>query len=554
MAAPAITRPTIPFLNTRRGRVLIENLTAYLFLLPAGTIVFVFGLFPVAFALFVSLYRWRRFPGAYLGLANYVRALDNFGYVFFFWLSIAALVAAALMLRRLVQVPDRRALAALAPGLIDGIAALLFVRWFFILLPIIINIPNQLRGQDQIRGLFIGELFKSFQTPAAADAGNLMLLALVAGAVVTALFVRLTGATDAGQWILNGAALFFFLGLGLLTLQLTVDQINAAVETARAAGQPLPLWSQILLISAGVGLLLAAYLLWQRALKQDRRQMFALYVLAAIALMIGGYLFVAELPQVMANADWNFVHGFGITVMFVFGTVPIQLAVGLGLAYLLFGNIKGKAFFRMVYFLPYITPFVATSAVFTLLFAQRPTSPANQILTFLHIPMQQWVLEQTGIVRLLFGPQVPQALSGPSLALIVIMIYTIWTYIGYDAAIFLAGLVNISNELYEAARIDGADSWGLFRYITLPLLSPTTFFLSMIAIIGTFQAFTQIWVMRNPSSAASVDTISVYIFRSIQSSDPNVGYGSAMSVVLFIAILLLTLLQNRIAEKQVFYG
>ena len=176
------------------------------------------------------------------------------------------------------------------------------------------------------------------------------------------------------------------------------------------------------------------------------------------------------------------------------------------------------------------------------------------MLAFLHIPAQQWILEQTGILRLLFGPTVPQSLAGPSLALIVIMIYTIWTYIGYDTAIFLAGLVNIPNELYEAARIDGADGWSVFRYITLPLLSPTTFFLSLIAVIGTLQAFTQIWILRTPSSAASVDTVSVYIFRTIQSADPNMGYGSAMSVVLFVAILLLTMAQNRIAEKQVFYG
>lgn len=282
--------------------------------------------------------------------------------------------------------------------------------------------------------------------------------------------------------------------------------------------------------------------------------MFALTIVAAIALMTGGYVLVAELPQALANADTNFLHGFGITVMFVIGTVPVQLAVGLGLSYLLFQNIKGKAFFRMMYFLPYITPFVATSVVFTLLFAQRGSSPANQVLAFLHIPQQQWLLEQTGIMRLIFGPNVPEILAGPSLALLVIMIYTIWTYVGYDTAIFLAGLVNIPGELYEAARIDGADGWSIFRYITLPLLSPTTFFLSLIAIIGSFQAFTQIWILRNPTSAASVDTTSVYIFRTIQSSDPNMGYGSAMSVVLFIAILILTLIQNRIAEKQVFYG
>jgi len=134
------------------------------------------------------------------------------------------------------------------------------------------------------------------------------------------------------------------------------------------------------------------------------------------------------------------------------------------------------------------------------------------------------------------------------------MIYTVWTYIGYDTVVFLAGLGNIPGELYEAARIDGADSWALFRHVTLPLLSPTTFFLSLIAIIGTFQAFTQIWIMRSPASANSVDTIGVYIFETARANDPSMGYASALSFVLFGAILIFTLVQNRIQGRRVFYG
>jgi len=153
-----------------------------------------------------------------------------------------------------------------------------------------------------------------------------------------------------------------------------------------------------------------------------------------------------------------------------------------------------------------------------------------------------------------FGEGVPDVLVGPALALVVIMLYTTWTYIGYDAVVFLAGLGNISPELYEAARIDGASSWSVFRHITLPLLSPTTFFLSLIAVIGTFQSFTQIWIMRTPASQRSVDTLSIYIFETVRSNDPNMGYGSAMAFVLFGVILLLTIFQNRIMGSRVFYG
>jgi ABC-type sugar transport system permease subunit len=270
--------------------------------------------------------------------------------------------------------------------------------------------------------------------------------------------------------------------------------------------------------------------------------------------MLGGYLLVAQLPQALVEADAEMIRGYGITIMFVLGTVPAQLAIGLVLAYLLFQNIKGKAFFRMMYFLPYITPFVATSIVFGILFSHRPTSPANQFLTSIGIPVQKWLLEPTGIFELIFGPQIPDWLAGPSLALLVIMIYTTWTYIGYTTVVYLAGLGNISNELYEAARIDGATEGAIFRHITLPLLSPTTFFLALIAIIGTFQAFTQIWILRTPASARSVDTVGVYIFETVRNTDPNMGYASAMSMVLFVVILGFTLVQNRIASKRVFYG
>jgi multiple sugar transport system permease protein len=240
--------------------------------------------------------------------------------------------------------------------------------------------------------------------------------------------------------------------------------------------------------------------------------------------------------------------------MFVLGTVPFQLMIGLGLSVLLFQNIKWRGFFRVVYFLPYITPFVATSVVFTLLFSHRSGSPANQLLMSLGIQPQTWLLEPQGIFRLIFGDSVPNALVGPGLALVVMIIYNTWIYAGYSTVIFLAGLGNIPKELYEAARIDGANSWRLFRHVTMPLLSPTTFFLVLVSTIGTFQTFTQIWLLRKPGALEAVDTINIYIFEAIRSTNPDYAYGSAMAFVLFGVILILTLAQNRIAERRVFYG
>jgi multiple sugar transport system permease protein len=173
----------------------------------------------------------------------------------------------------------------------------------------------------------------------------------------------------------------------------------------------------------------------------------------------------------------------------------------------------------------------------------------------LGIDTQTWLLQPTGIFRLIFGEGVPDALVGPGLALVVIIIYNIWVYAGYSTVIFLAGLGNIPGELYEAARIDGASSWHQFRYVTLPLLSPTTFFLMLIATIGTFQAFTQVFLMRRPGAYTAVDTINIYIYEEIRdAANPDYAYGAAMAFVLFAVILALTLIQNRVIGRKVFYG
>jgi multiple sugar transport system permease protein len=275
---------------------------------------------------------------------------------------------------------------------------------------------------------------------------------------------------------------------------------------------------------------------------------------AALMLAGAGTLLVTQVPLLLAEADTTMLRGYGVTALFVLGVVPLQLGIGLLLAYMLFQNIKGKSFFRVAYFLPYIMPFAATSIVFNLLFSHRPTSAINQLYAALGWPLQKWLLEPTGVIELGFGASVPAWLAGPSLALVVIILYSAWTYIGYCTVVFLAGLGNIPTDLYEAARIDGASGWDIFRRITLPLLSPTTFFLSLIAIIGTFQAFTQIWIMRTPAAADSVDTVGVLIFETVRGTDPNMGYASALSLVLFVVILVFTVLQNRFAGSRVFYG
>jgi ABC-type sugar transport system permease subunit len=133
------------------------------------------------------------------------------------------------------------------------------------------------------------------------------------------------------------------------------------------------------------------------------------------------------------------------------------------------------------------------------------------------------------------------------------MIYSIWVFVGYDTVIYLAGLGNISKELGESAEVDGANQWQVFRYITFPLLSPTTYFLTLIAVIGTFKAFNHIWVMRLPAALGTTDTFSVVIFTEFFQK-LRYGYASAMAFILFAIILALTFFNNKIQGSRVFYG
>jgi len=234
----------------------------------------------------------------------------------------------------------------------------------------------------------------------------------------------------------------------------------------------------------------------------------------------------------------------------------LEIGLALVLASLLFQKIRGREFFRMLFFLPYVTPAVAGAAVFRAIFSPRRDFLANTVLSWLHIPPQRWLFETKPVTEILFGRLLAHLgvhgpltgfWAGPSLALVTIILFGIWTYVGYNAVIFLAGLGNIPQELYEAAAIDGANGVQQFRFITVPLLSPVTFYLTVLGFIGTFQAFTQIYVMRQVAVRDAVDTASVVIFDTFYKRN-DWSLAAAQSVVLFAIILILTLCQSR------FYG
>src|SRR5581483_3491063 len=170
-------------------------------------------------------------------------------------------------------------------------------------------------------------------------------------------------------------------------------------------------------------------------------------------------------------------------------------------------------------------------------------------------PPQHWLTEPKGVFALIgqsAGMNLPAWAAGPPLALLSLIAFTTWVFVGYDIAIFLAGLGNIPTELYEAARVDGAGGWMLFRHITLPLLSPTTFFLLIVTVIGTFKAFNHIWVMTAGGPGNATTTASVLIFQQLYANN-RYGYSAALAFILFTVILTLTLLQNHFAGRRVVY-
>ncbi len=235
-------------------------------------------------------------------------------------------------------------------------------------------------------------------------------------------------------------------------------------------------------------------------------------------------------------------------------SVPLQLGLGMFIAYLLFQKIRGQGLFRVLFFMPYITSTVASAAVWGYLYSPDK-GLINTVLKTLGLPTFRWLGEPTGIFALMaqgLNFTLPSWAEGPPLALIALLIYTTWVFVGYDVAIFLAGLGNIPSELYDAAKVDGASGWKLFRNVTVPLLSPTTFFLLILTVIGTFKAFNHIYVMTRGGPGDATRTASIYIFDQLL--QPNrYGYSAALSFILFAAILLLTIVQNRLASSRVVY-
>lgn len=237
--------------------------------------------------------------------------------------------------------------------------------------------------------------------------------------------------------------------------------------------------------------------------------------------------------------------------------VPITLILSLFFANLLNRTKKLSGLFRTTYFIPTVTSLVAISILWKLIFSPQG-GLMNHVLGFFSIHGLNWLSEPRGIFTLLFGTigiNIPKAFGGPSLALFAIIIVSIWRSLGYNTIIYLAGLQNIPEVYYEAADIDGASKWKQFFHITVPLISPTTFYVLLMTTITTFQVFSQVYLMTGPPIGGPLGTTKVivyYIFDIGFGESQNLSYASAIALVLFFIILGLTMLQKRL-EKRVQY-
>jgi ABC-type sugar transport system permease subunit len=543
----------------RRGRVLREYLTGYLFIAPATFLVFLFGIFPVGFALYVSLYKWRLKRTDFIGLDNYVKAIDNLAYLGAFILGLGALALTVILIRRIIAKAkeyEEQPWILTLPGLLMAAATASFLRWTVLLLPQVLDIANKIIGVEKTQALFYSLLTEAFRAESVLPAFRLtVILSLVAIGVVFAAH-RYYRSDRNLEYQTQFAISWLSIGAGFFLLIYTYREVVNAYRTSLEAGVTIQVWPQIITISTGILLLIAAWFVWRSTEAQSTSRAFWFRVMATMVLLVGGWLLIGEIPAVLAAGDEDMWQGLKVTIFYSLGTVPFQLSISLFLAVLLFQQLAGSELFRMLYFLPYVTPFVASAAVFRQMFSIRPQAPVNQLVKLLGGEPLRWIQEPIGIFTLLgerLGVDVPAWAAGPSLALVVVILFSIWVYVGYDTVIYMAGLGNISTELIDAAEIDGAGRWQIFRYVIFPLLSPTTYFLSLIAIIGTFKAFSSIWVMRHDLALGTVDTFSVMIFNEFFTK-LQYGYASALAFVLFAIILCLTLVNNRIQGSRVFYG
>jgi multiple sugar transport system permease protein len=230
--------------------------------------------------------------------------------------------------------------------------------------------------------------------------------------------------------------------------------------------------------------------------------------------------------------DDRFIKALRNTFFYTIVSVPLGMAIALGLALALNQKIRGIAFIRTAYFLPVVTSTIAVALVWQWIYS-TDSGLLNQVLGAVGIPPQKW-------------------LNDPTLAMPSIIAMSIWQGLGVDVIIFLAGLQAIPTELLDAASVDGAGRWARLRWVTLPLLTPALFFTGVLSLISAFQVFDQIFVLVKPRPTDATITVVYFIYEN-GFKFFKMGYASAASWVLFLIVAFFTAIYFRSQDRWVHY-
>ncbi len=222
-----------------------------------------------------------------------------------------------------------------------------------------------------------------------------------------------------------------------------------------------------------------------------------------------------------------------ITVYFALLVVPLGIIVALALALLAMLKVKAIKFFRTIFTSSIAISVASASVIWSLIYSPN-TRTTQWVINLLHLKSDS-------------------LLQSSSTALLAVAFVTVWTSLGFNFIVTLAGLQAISQDIYESALIDGASGWKAFRFITLPLLTPTLLFLILISTIQSFQAFTQFNVLIGNEGPDGSTSVFVYSIFTAFWKDNRYGFASAMSVVLFLILLVLTFIQYRLLDRRVHY-
>jgi multiple sugar transport system permease protein len=295
-----------------------------------------------------------------------------------------------------------------------------------------------------------------------------------------------------------------------------------AVATAPAGVPPRrrrPSWDRSAPLFVGPAFALAAvFLLLPMALA-------FVYSFAKIAALSGNITWVKLANYTTMFTDPTFYRALVNTALFTVLTVPLGLAVGLALAVLFNSVLPARKLFRTIVYLPLVISGVAVGLIGTFLYNET-VGVLDKILVLVGLPSVSWQ-------------------SNGAAAFTSVVLITLWIRVGFNMIIYLAGLQSVPVELHESAQVEGANTWQRFRWITLPLLGPSTFFLLVMNVIYSFQVFDTVFVLTNGGPGSATEVLGTYAYKTAFGPARDQGYGAAIGVVIFFLTLAFTIFQWR---------